>query len=121
MGFPSKNMSTALPLPGLNRMEYLGRTDFVQVKPSKDEDVVLELESKNREQKSENRKQKTDGNVVPLSIRTSNLEPRTSNSPNEHLSTMMGDAPFCDSCGHVTVRNGSCYRCLNCGNSMGCS
>ena len=102
-------------------MEYLGRTDFVQVKPSKDEDVVLELESKNREQKSENRKQKTDGNVVPLSIRTSNLEPRTSNSPNEHLSTMMGDAPFCDSCGHVTVRNGSCYRCLNCGNSMGCS
>ena len=52
---------------------------------------------------------------------TSNLEPRTSNSPNEHLSTMMGDAPFCDSCGHVTVRNGSCYRCLNCGNSMGCS
>ncbi len=39
----------------------------------------------------------------------------------EHLSSMMGDAPFCDSCGNVTVRNGSCYRCLNCGNSMGCS
>ncbi|MDD5218140.1 MAG: hypothetical protein PHS88_08570, partial [Candidatus Omnitrophica bacterium] len=39
----------------------------------------------------------------------------------EHLTHMMGDAPFCNSCGHVTVRNGSCYRCLNCGNSMGCS
>lgn len=37
------------------------------------------------------------------------------------LSTMMGDAPFCNDCGHTTVRNGSCYRCLNCGNSMGCS
>ncbi|MBI3314173.1 MAG: hypothetical protein HYZ83_08070, partial [Candidatus Omnitrophica bacterium] len=39
----------------------------------------------------------------------------------EHLSHMMGDAPFCSSCGHVTVRSGSCYKCLNCGNSMGCS
>jgi len=37
------------------------------------------------------------------------------------LSGMMGDAPFCDNCGHITVRNGSCYRCLNCGNSLGCS
>ena len=37
------------------------------------------------------------------------------------LSEMMGDAPFCDNCGHITVRNGSCYRCLNCGNSLGCS
>ena len=34
---------------------------------------------------------------------------------------MMGDAPFCDVCGHITVRSGSCYRCLNCGNSLGCS
>ncbi|NUN14578.1 MAG: adenosylcobalamin-dependent ribonucleoside-diphosphate reductase [Myxococcales bacterium] len=39
----------------------------------------------------------------------------------EHLSSMMGDAPICDGCGHITVRNGSCYKCLNCGNSMGCS
>jgi len=34
---------------------------------------------------------------------------------------MMGDAPACDGCGSITVRNGTCYRCLNCGNSMGCS
>jgi ribonucleoside-diphosphate reductase alpha chain len=39
----------------------------------------------------------------------------------EHLSTMMGDAPFCNICGHVTVRNGVCYKCMNCGNTMGCS
>jgi len=37
------------------------------------------------------------------------------------LEEMMGDAPVCDSCGHITVRNGACYKCLNCGNSMGCS
>ena len=42
-------------------------------------------------------------------------------SPDSLHGQMMGDAPFCDHCGHITVRNGSCYRCLNCGNSMGCS
>ena len=31
------------------------------------------------------------------------------------------DAPLCDQCGAITVRNGACYRCFNCGNSMGCS
>jgi ribonucleoside-diphosphate reductase alpha chain len=34
---------------------------------------------------------------------------------------LMGDAPACDNCGAITVRNGSCYKCMNCGNSMGCS
>lgn len=33
----------------------------------------------------------------------------------------MEDAPVCDRCGAITVRNGACYRCYNCGNSMGCS
>ncbi len=31
------------------------------------------------------------------------------------------DAPACDNCGALTVRCGTCYRCFNCGNSMGCS
>ena len=31
------------------------------------------------------------------------------------------DAPACDSCGAIPVRNGNCYLCHNCGNSMGCS
>jgi ribonucleoside-diphosphate reductase alpha chain len=31
------------------------------------------------------------------------------------------DAPACDVCGSITVRSGTCYKCLNCGNSMGCS
>ncbi len=31
------------------------------------------------------------------------------------------DAPTCPSCGHLTVRNGACYKCLNCGESLGCS
>jgi ribonucleoside-diphosphate reductase alpha chain len=37
------------------------------------------------------------------------------------LGKFPGDAPLCDSCGHITIRNGTCYKCLNCGTSMGCS
>jgi ribonucleoside-diphosphate reductase alpha chain len=44
-----------------------------------------------------------------------------SNPLSQHLEEMMGDAPVCDNCGHITVRNGACYKCLNCGNSIGCS
>jgi ribonucleoside-diphosphate reductase alpha chain len=31
------------------------------------------------------------------------------------------DAPTCPNCGHVAVRNGACYKCMNCGDSLGCS
>jgi ribonucleoside-diphosphate reductase alpha chain len=40
---------------------------------------------------------------------------------NEQFKTFQDDAPACDVCGSITVRNGTCYRCYNCGNSMGCS
>jgi len=46
---------------------------------------------------------------------------RPESAMDAHLDTMMGDAPVCDECGHLTVRNGACYKCLNCGHSMGCS
>lgn len=74
-------------------MEYLGRTDFVQVPPDK---------------------------LSELSNPPHN-SPVTDDSPQKHLRNIMADAPFCDQCGHTTVRNASCYKCLNCGNSMGCS
>ena len=37
------------------------------------------------------------------------------------LAQMQSDAPACDECGAITVRNGACFKCMNCGNSMGCS
>jgi ribonucleoside-diphosphate reductase alpha chain len=40
---------------------------------------------------------------------------------NEQFNHFQDDAPACDVCGSITVRNGTCYRCFNCGNSMGCS
>jgi ribonucleoside-diphosphate reductase alpha chain len=31
------------------------------------------------------------------------------------------DSPTCADCGSIMVRNGSCYKCLNCGSTSGCS
>jgi len=31
------------------------------------------------------------------------------------------DAPSCPDCGAIMVRNGACYRCMNCGSTSGCS
>jgi ribonucleoside-diphosphate reductase alpha chain len=33
----------------------------------------------------------------------------------------LGDAPVCVICGSLMVRNGSCYRCMECGSTSGCS
>jgi ribonucleoside-diphosphate reductase alpha chain len=53
---------------------------------------------------------KVDGNAGPQ---------HTSRS--EQFAKFQLDAPSCDNCGSITVRNGNCYLCHNCGNSMGCS
>ena len=33
----------------------------------------------------------------------------------------LGDAPICSFCGSIMTRNGSCYRCMSCGSTSGCS
>ncbi len=76
-------------------IKYLGRRDFVQNIPQ----VVM-------------------GGSEASAL--SNTSSATSNL-NQQMGEIMGDAPICDNCGHLTVRNGACYRCLNCGNSLGCS
>jgi len=119
-------------------MEYLGRTDFLQVQPNP---LELEVNKKTgaapvKEEKvvsqpkeETDHKGKGNGNghsKLTLARATAGdtvemVQPQGTSAANEHLTQMMGDAPFCSSCGHVTVRSGSCYKCLNCGNSMGCS
>ncbi len=46
---------------------------------------------------------------------------RTINSLSDSVSHFQQDAPTCPTCGHMAVRNGACYKCLNCGESLGCS
>jgi ribonucleoside-diphosphate reductase alpha chain len=42
-------------------------------------------------------------------------------SRDSQFARFQSDAPSCDNCGSITVRNGNCYLCHNCGASMGCS
>jgi ribonucleoside-diphosphate reductase alpha chain len=129
--------------------EYLGRTDFLQVKPSAEqmnlpletaaslpsaearEALMKEIAQANAEavrMAKEAASQETSASPAAPSgsrrLRLTAIEPDAASAAdplNAQLSKMMGDAPMCSTCGHVTVRNGTCYRCLNCGNSMGCS
>lgn len=97
-------------------MEYLGKTDFVHVKPAAED---LAVNQRNPEFAGPELAAAPKPNI---DLGQLNLPMEKAALPlNAQLSRLMGDAPMCSTCGHVTVRNGSCYRCLNCGNSMGCS
>lgn len=106
-------------------MEYLGRTDFVQVKPVVDlttEKGAAAVVYPKDPTKAKQEAVSTVNQVPKNETKTSGaIEVAIAESLSGHLAEMMGDAPPCDSCGHTTVRNGACYKCLNCGNSMGCS
>ncbi|MBV8674619.1 MAG: vitamin B12-dependent ribonucleotide reductase [Acidobacteriaceae bacterium] len=51
------------------------------------------------------------------------VEDRGVYHPSEAMKSLydMGDAPSCHTCGAIMVRNGSCYRCMSCGSTSGCS
>jgi ribonucleoside-diphosphate reductase alpha chain len=58
------------------------------------------------------------------SLRTENRELRTSSvHAADALAGIidLGDAPTCSVCGSIMTRNGSCYRCMSCGSTSGCS
>ena len=63
-------------------------------------------------------------NAALLELAGISMAPETSFqtfSQSEQFARFQSDAPSCDNCGSITVRNGNCYLCHNCGNSMGCS
>ena len=103
-------------------MEYLGRHDLVQVPPmGATTDVTLPPSTsiRARRQIESTVEEKNETQAEAVESHVGHAEP--GGALNDQLGKMMGDAPFCSLCGHVTVRNGACYKCLNCGNSMGCS
>ena len=63
-----------------------------------------------------------DNDVVPIQARK--VSERSHERRAATLTSMITnqqDAPSCPNCGQITVRNGACYKCLNCGESLGCS
>jgi len=104
-------------------VEYLQRYDFAQVPPTEE---MTELESPT----DVNAVQRLEGIIAtdppprlePVEQVTFGFADHPAKSAlDQQLGEMMGDAPVCEKCGHITVRNGACYKCMNCGNSMGCS
>ena len=136
-GHPFVKLSTSIVdyLFRVLGVEYLGRYDLAHVKPetllasaaevpsAPPSARTLGLASTDTQQPLSHSREA----VARSASMSEGLEGRgettqPSGSPlDAHLDAMMGDAPVCDVCGHITVRNGACYKCLNCGNSMGCS
>ncbi len=94
-------------------IEYLQRYDLAHVQP---EPATIQDPTETRAQESSSGVRI----LQPAPMRQEAPE-RIASALDAQLEDMMGDAPVCDGCGHITVRNGACYKCLNCGNSMGCS
>ena len=66
----------------------------------------------------------TSAKFIGIDDLTSRTPGRAASKPDTRDGQFAGfqsDAPTCDSCGSITVRNGNCYLCHNCGNSLGCS
>ena len=113
-------------------LDYLNRTDIVQVPPK--EKLIDNDSSCNCSEGSCSCSTKTVAKTETTPVAKTETTPvaKTETTPVEQaensvatvqevLGDMMGDAPACNECGHITIRNGSCYKCLNCGNSLGCS
>jgi ribonucleoside-diphosphate reductase alpha chain len=114
--------------------EYLGRTDLVHVldKPevqnlgNEDWDVTTPTIGNRKHELSDVRLTATVANhTQPLKPTQKTAVANTTNKSfdavNAAAKNMQSDAPACNTCGHITIRSGTCYKCLNCGNSMGCS
>jgi len=48
-------------------------------------------------------------------------KPENNEDFEKHIFQTQSDAPPCFECGAIMVRNGSCYKCLSCGSTSGCS
>ena len=57
---------------------------------------------------------------VLVAEKTVQGEDSSRESVNRAMSAMQSDAPPCDVCGTIMVRNGACYKCPNCGAAGGC-
>jgi len=62
-------------------------------------------------------------NTIKAETRGESRAPRVGFEEPKQKATFLHqqDAPSCSDCGSIMVRNGACYKCLNCGSTSGCS
>lgn len=100
--------------------EYLNRTDLVHVL-DKPEVMNTGTEAWDEPAKVPELSSIRVVASTPQSIKALKQTVNHLDAVNAAAKSMQSDAPACNTCGHITVRSGTCYKCLNCGNSMGCS
>jgi ribonucleoside-diphosphate reductase alpha chain len=62
--------------------------------------------------------------LVEQEVARPSVNAPTANTPrpeSKNNGATTGDAPSCSTCGMLMVPNGSCYKCVNCGSTSGCS
>jgi ribonucleoside-diphosphate reductase alpha chain len=59
--------------------------------------------------------------TTPKELKVIASPPTNGNGGVQKIAFINTDAPACPDCGAITVRSGSCYKCLNCGATTGCS
>lgn len=107
-------------------MEYLGRTDFVQVPPRKEE-LRCYVNKKKKEQVQAEKQAKESEQQDKTEVKVASSSPSSGNGSlanvQDNLEAIRASsgAPLCIECGGMTKRNGSCYVCLDCGATTGCS
>ncbi|ASZ09975.1 vitamin B12-dependent ribonucleotide reductase [Chitinophaga pendula] len=106
--------------------EYLGRTDLVHILDTPDDmggEQKHEEPDQGTTELSNVRITVVGNNFVAKPVKQAAVAMSGSHESNtqDYMRSMQSDAPACNTCGHITVRSGTCYKCLNCGNSMGCS
>jgi len=103
--------------------EYLGRTDLVHVLDKPEIGNLGNDDEFNEQQElSSVRITASPKNHKHQVTSTATVKAEAGiDAVNAAAKNMQSDAPACNVCMHITVRSGTCYKCLNCGNSMGCS
>jgi len=59
--------------------------------------------------------------LTPQKVKSIAPKPVTADAATKKLMGTSADAPACRNCGNITLRNGTCYMCPNCGTTTGCS
>jgi len=115
--------------------EYLGRTDLVHVLDKPEvmntgaddwDEVPSGLEYAEKQELSSVRVTPSSGGAAtqPAKNQRAIQAVKTETgveAVNAAARNMQSDAPACNVCGHIMMRSGTCYKCLNCGNQGGCS
>ncbi|HEU0063861.1 MAG TPA: vitamin B12-dependent ribonucleotide reductase, partial [Flavisolibacter sp.] len=103
--------------------EYLKRTDLVHVldKPEVTNTGAEDWDEPAKQPELSNIRIIASTNPVTKPVKQFIKSENNLDAVNAAAKSMQSDAPACNTCGHITVRSGTCYKCLNCGNSMGCS